>query len=259
MSLYNDYDVDDILFDLPCNIGQNLSVYPVRVSDYKRFTVLSKYLLLGKEHLGLESDKDVFMAVIQVVLQEYMGEEDKDIENCFTRIIGELEELFSILTRQTIVFKQSVSEKIIFTSQDKKMLVSEYNYSELRQVVMLQNLLHEPKVYKNKIVAEWAERVKKARQKKSGSMQLFDIINIVSVGMNIKYGELYKEMNVFQLYSYFARLTHEEEYKATILFKTVSDKVPNVDYTKSVISEIMKNPDDDLFKESSTSKLGNML
>ena len=259
MEIYKSYGIEDILFDLPCRIDDTLSVYPVKVADYKRFNQLSKYLLISKENLGISSDIDLLTTVIQIALQQMSEGREDILEECFYTIVGELEELFSILTRDNIIFKSNTLEKMIFTNENHTNIISSYNYENLRKVVIKQNLIHEQKVYKNKIVAEWADRVRRAREKNNPKTNFYDILNIVSVGMNLSYKEIYESMNVFQLYSYFARLAHEENYRATILFKTVSDKVPNVDYSKSMITEIMKNPDDDLFKDSGNSKLGNML
>lgn len=258
MSIFKDYSIEDVLFDFPCVIDNSLKLYPVKVVDYKRFSIVSRYLAVGKNHLGIENDGDILKCIMSIAMHELSNGDESKVDISFYKVVNELEELFSILTREEVYFKQNVSEKIIFTSKDSKVVISEYNYPILREVAMKQNLIHEPKVYKNKIVAEWADRVKRARQKNQSNTELYDIINMVRVGLNVSYKDI-QEMNIFQLYSDFMRLAHIESYKTSILFKTVSDKVPNVDYQKSVINELLKNPDDDLFKDYSKGKLGDML
>lgn len=256
--IYKDYNVEDILFDLPCPVMNCGDIYPIKIKDQKLFGKYTKYISFSAEHLGLENDSDLLKGIISLILRDMNGDIDikthqELVYSNLYKIFEELEELFSLVTRKQIKMNKEMTSNYVFASSDNSVVISDYNFNEVRKVILKQNLLHEPKIYKNKITQKWAEKVKKARLRNNPPTPLSEIINIVRNELKIPYSEILK-LNILQLYVDYSRVCNTKEFDVITLFKTVSSepkKLPKVNFNDSVIEKLYKNPDDTYFKEGS--------
>ena len=132
---------------------------------------------------------------------------------------------------------------------------SDKDFEVFREIVLLHNALVEPVKYHDKIVDEWMQKARNARRKKDITFN--DLIVVVKNSTNLKYEEI-AEMNMIQFYSDYRWVNHKNDYDASILFKTVSNKVPNIAFTTNIIDSLFNNGEAALSMDSSaiTSKLG---
>lgn len=255
--IYKDYNVEDILFDIPCPVMNCGDVYPIKVKDYKRFNKYTKYISFGAKHLGVKEDSDLLKGLIGLVLRDMNGDIDikthqELVYSNLYKIFEELEELFSLVTRKQIKMNKEVETNYVFTSSDNSVVISDYNFNEVRKVILKQNLLHEPKIYEHELTRKWAEKVKKARLKKNPPTPFSEIINIVRSELKIPYKEI-QELNILQLYVDYSRICNTKHADTITLFKTVTSdpkKLPNIEFSDGVIEKLYANPDETLFKEN---------
>ena len=127
----------------------------------------------------------------------------------------------------------------------------------LRKIVLKMCLIKEPKIFKDKITQKWYEKALIAKRSKSPDIQFEDILITVSQDMKMSYEEI-KNLNIFQLYSYYYRINHVENYKAITIFRTCSSKLPNINYSDGILQILYKEETlDDL--TISADSLGKML
>lgn len=124
-------------------------------------------------------------------------------------------------------------------------LIDKNNYDQVRSLIMHQNLMNEQKVYKDKLVQEWANKALEAKNRKGIQMTFEDMLSTVSVYAGKHYSELGK-YTIYQLQSDFNRIGKLIEYDATISFKCAGDtKSPLKHYAEHV--DLFRDPNDDLF------------
>ena len=126
------------------------------------------------------------------------------------------------------------------------------NYDKFRSVVMEQNLLIEPKVYKNPTVAAWAEKAAKAKSKDGISVTLEDKITTIAT-MDGRDFKDYDDYTYYQLEAKFERISKIEESRSqSIMFANPYadfSKMKLVHFAESI--NLRKDPYKDLFKDSS--------
>lgn len=122
---------------------------------------------------------------------------------------------------------------------------------------MKQNLLHEPKVFKNKLVQEWAEKTLKARQKNGVKYGIEDVITTVKNYSGITYQEV-MEQTIYQVYADFQRINKLKDYDVAVSFKCAGAEKIKIPYFAEELN-MFKNPYDDLFVDKSKLKNTNQV
>jgi hypothetical protein len=132
--------------------------------------------------------------------------------------------------------------------------INDKDFIVIREIILTQNALIEPIKYQDKIVDEWMQKARNARRRKDISFN--DLIITVKNSTNLKYEDI-AEMNMIQFYSDYRWINHKNDYDASILFKTVSNKVPNIAFTTNITELLFNNNESELSIDSSimTSKL----
>lgn len=256
MSIYKDYDVEDILLNLPC-IVDNINIYPIQITTWKKFQRYTPYLIMSKEHYKLTDEQPLLMCIIKSMIQVYNNKEYPQDENLkiqlFNYVIQEICELFSIITRTKIICENNNELGYCFVNYDEKILIHENNFDTIRQVILKQNMLFEPVIYESDFKRKWADSVARGRAKKQGKgLSLAEIISIVREGLKISYDEINK-LNIFQLYVDFYRLDNTKTFDTITLLKTTYgmdwSQLPNVNYNDAIIDKLLRNPELDYFKD----------
>jgi len=124
-----------------------------------------------------------------------------------------------------------------------------FNYDIVRQTIMKQNLMFEPKIYKNKLVQEWANKVLESRAKNSANITFEDFITTVKNFDGLTYDQI-MEQSIYQLYADFYRIGKMKEFDKSCLFATVSTEPISIQHFAQSL-EMWKSPYDDLFVDSS--------
>lgn len=252
-NIYEDYGYEDVLLNSPCEY-KNISIYPIKVKDWNKFGNYIYYFILSKKHYGIKEEDSLLEAVfVNNVLQRNGGKppETKEADELLSNfVLSEMCKVFELITNiKGISFIYNKGYK--FVSEDK-VIIDDNNFDDIRKIVLSQNILFEPIIYESKFQQKWAEKVKRGRTKNNKGIGFEEIINIVRCGLGISYQEI-ANMNIFQLYSDFRRITNTKEFETITLLKTTYgmewDKLPSTNYTDSVIDKLITNPEKDYFKD----------
>ena len=231
------------IFGKPSFIDGVGNIYPVRMKDWDEFEENIRPLLLTKKHFQIEEDVPLLDLIVAVGFQEYI-------------IINNLENIFKIVLRTENVAFVFDEQRYAFIINEESAIHSR-NYDEVRKIIMHQNLLFEPKVYKSKVMQEWAEKVLEARRKNAPNITLEEKITTIAAFNGKHYWDL-EEYTIYQIEAEFARICAFKNYDTSShLF--ARDYVNPADIKLDHFAEkidLFKNPYDDLFK--SKDKLKNI-
>lgn len=230
------------IFSKPHYIKGIGEIYPVQLKDWEEFNICLNFLMLSEKHFETNENVPLFDMLIFGL---------KDIP-----IIDILLNAFKIVLR---------NENIDYTTMeyfhgfiiDENYTITHQNYNELREVILRQNLVFEPKVYKDKLMQEWANKVLEARNKNALNVTLEDMISTVAMVSGKHYWDLEK-YTIYQIQQEFQRIMKYADYNSRmIMFAN-----PYMDHSKISTEHFVENidmyksPYDDLFK--SKDKLSNI-
>lgn len=235
----DEYTTDDAIMDEPCYLDSLGYIYPVLTKDYNRFSKYAKYIVFSEKHLNLQLNLSLLECLI-LLSMETIGGEEKD---AYCQCILQLESLFSIITRTDVRIRDY--NNLIFSDDKKTVVIDTDNFNTLRKIVLKQNMLQEPKIYTDPYQAKWMEKARIAKMKNTPTVDIGEIITIVSCGTGKTY-EVIKNQNILQLYADYYRLIQVANYEAITLFKTVSEKLPDIKYIEPIVNELYKDPDADM-------------
>lgn len=224
----------------PDTINSAGDVFPVKVKEYEEFVDYSLVLYCSKDHFGEGCEEYKLLDLIVFTMRD-------------PQIIQSLELLFALTMKKKFTFFiNDETQRYGFHSNDLS-LINRDNYDEIRSSIMRQNLMFEEKVFKNKLVQEWANKVIQARAKNAVKMEFEDILSTVSVFTGKHYWDL-EEYTIYQLKSDFNRINKIKEYDSNIAFKCAGADNVTLDYYAETL-DMFKNPYDDIFKSKDKSKL----
>lgn len=248
MVIFRDYTTDELVMNLPCDIGDNIKIYPVAVKDYKQFTQYVKYIMYSKKHLNLYPNMTLLQEVLIVNMLQICGNgilNSSEGIKATNIVLNEFSNLLSLITKENIKGEISKDGSFEFYNKDKTIAINDKNFNILRMVTLKMNMIREPKIYEREIDKKWEEKALLAKSKNSKNIELGEILTIVRNVTHEKYEELI-EMNTFQLYCDYFRIQHVVNHEDTRLYATVNDKVKPSDFIESVVEFIYKDPTKDL-------------
>lgn len=215
------------------------NIYPVKVKDYDKFNECSNVLYITSQHFEFNVGDEYKLLDLLVVLEN-------------GKFVSQLEQLFSLVTREKVVFVCSESNYGFVINE--KYMINRDNYEEVRKIVMKQNLLFEQKVYKDKLVQEWAERAMRAKNKNGIKITIQDMITTISVFTGKNYEEI-SDMTIYQLQADFKRINRFQDYQTSVDFKCAGAEKVNINHFAGFIN-LFESPYDNLFVSSN--KLNNI-
>jgi hypothetical protein len=225
------------------SIGQ---VYPVLMKDYDDFMECSNVLSLSYQHFDirevaklLESDEGEIKLLDLVILAARES-------NTFDETMETLNQVFSIVLKQKIVHDFG-EFGIYFRDEKNNYLIDRFNYDEVRSTIMHQNIIFEPKIFKDKLVAQWAEMALKQRAKNSVDISIEDMLTTISVVSGKHYWDL-ENYSIYQIKQEFARIGKDKTYHTNVAFKCAGAESVDIEHYAEN-TEIYKSPFDDLFKK----------
>jgi len=255
MSIYKDYDIEDILLNLPCEID-NINIYPVKVVEWKKFRKYTSYLVMSREHYKLTDDQPFIKSIIYNMVHAYNDNkypEDETLKiQLMNQVIYDFGEVLSIITRKQIEYEENLEFGCSFVNHDDNIIIHDGNFEAIRQVCLVQNILFEPVIYKSKFKEKWAKSVARGRAKNNKDLSLAEIISMVREGLKISYEDITK-LSMFQLYVDYYRLDNTKTFDTITLLKTTYgmdwEQFPNINYTDPIIDKLLRNPELDYFKD----------
>lgn len=234
------------IFQKPINIDGIGNVYPIRLIDWDEFESYLNVLMLSKKHIPLSIDEDV--PLLNRIFLLYAELNDDSVLDVFCGI-------FNLITR-TNTFR-FVDDLVCFVNENNQ-IVDVSNYEEIRETVLRQNIIFEPKIYKDPLMQQWAEKALKARQKNAANITLEDKISTVEAFGNKTYDQL-MNYTMYQLEASFRRICKGKEFdmnfQARLHTPTETNVEQNVEHFAEYI-DMYENPYDSLFK--SKDKLKNI-
>lgn len=254
MVIYNDYTTNELLANEPCIIDDKCIIYPINIKEYSELiNKYSIYLQLSRERLKLRKEDNLLSITILLLIKSMVESENGDIKTNINKIIGDLEGLFSMVTKKEVKCKRVGN---IFRFEGEGVAINDNNYESVRKVIMKMNLIKEPKVFDDPLTQKWYYKALLAKQKNQPKLELEDIIITVIQDMKYSFEYVYG-LNIVALYSLYSKIIQRDNYDKVMMFKTVSDKLPNVNFVDNVIERLYKEDDSDMYIDSDT--LGKML
>jgi hypothetical protein len=229
------------------NVGE---IYPITLKDYDKFQECSQLLYISRSHFE-ENQYPLFMLL-------FMSRQQLGLT--FDEFVKKLEDLFYLTTQNQFKFFETKNNAWFqYKYKDNKgfpqyKIINMNNYDIVREIIMKQNLMFEQKVFKNKTVQEWANKVLENKQKNAPKITIEDIITTVSVVTGKHYKDLL-DYSIYQVYSDFYRVRKVKNFDASILSSVASmGSVSIQDFAEQL--DMFHNPYDDLFV--STDKLNKL-
>lgn len=215
------------------NVGE---IYPIVVDDYDTFSECSTVLQIRKEHF-IDEVRD--MKLLDLIV---FGMRETDV--CMR-----LEQLLTLAFRNPVSFAQQ-GDLYAFILDDDHIITGE-NFDQIRETIMKQNLIFEQKIYKTKLMQEWADKVLQARMKNSIKMEFEDMLSTVSVFTGKHYWDLAK-YTIYQLRSDFNRINKFKNFDTGVMAAVNGSDKKIEHFSESL--DLNKSPYDDLFVDDSKLK-----
>jgi hypothetical protein len=230
------------LFGEPFFIEGIGNIYPIRLIDWEKFESVIPVILQSEKHFETNGEYPLLDILIRGISDE--------------AIVKSLEVIFQLALRNDdvkfVVYDDGNQYK--FQIDDEHSITVD-NFPHIRNVIMQQNILFEPKIYRNPEIQKWAEKVLAARGKNAPNITIEEMLSTVSVFTGKHYWDL-KDYTMYQLKSDFNRICKIEEYRTqSMVFAN-----PYADLSKFKMDhfaekiDMYKNPYDDVFKDKSTMK-----
>lgn len=282
------------LFDNPIKFKNIGYIHPIKVTEFEEFNErYANFILINHEYLNIPKTESLLSAlIIMNAYQEQVKKEKEDITDggkyqsrlivdplkrmamnkakqeekekksikidpqYLAQSVGRVADMLSFLFKVPVLPKmQEIAFDVFDENGRESKVLTEKDFEIIREIVLVHNGLVEPVKYHDKIVDEWMQKARGARRNKDITFN--DLIIVVKNSTNLKYKDI-AMMNMIQFYSDYRWVNHKNDYDASILFKTVSNKVPNVSFTTSITGALFNNGESGLSIDASviTGKLG---
>ena len=262
MKIYKEYTTDELLQDLPCFVLGCGMIYPLKVKEYQSF--LSKYgslFMFDEESLNMLLPKEMNVKntnyMNKVVLYNSLSLQGQSLQygieiNSETIIkdsLNDLAKALSIVTKKQIKYN---NENNSFVDENNSININSNNFSDVRKVVAMQNLIKEPTIYED---SEYTQLIMEARRRKNkqngGNINISEMVTYVKNYGKVTYEEIFNE-NVLQLFADYRSMIQMEYYRTIMNFKLVSSEVGNTNLAEGFIDDLYKkDTDEDLLTTTS--------
>ena len=214
-----------------------LNIYPVLLEKYDAFSDISKFLYVSKNNFA-KTD----IPLLQLVLMVH-----KELGETFESLIDKMCKALEMVTKSPVGFMDGKDMFAFVVNNENYITIA--NYDEVRKTIMKQNLMYEPKIYKDPEVQKWADKVLKLKRKKNASLTLEDMVVISKTYQGLTYEQIMKQ-SLYQLYADFYRICQFEQFYQSTLFATVSSDVKIEHFAKNIDIYTEGDPYKDLFVSS---------
>ncbi|MGP7815558.1 hypothetical protein ACTXGU_00190 [Niallia sp. 01092] len=229
------------IFNRPAVVEGVGEIYPIQLKDWDEFESYLSVLVLSKSNFPTEDESIPLLDRILFYISNNPDELEKLIN------------LFNLTTRSSSFNLYSL-ETYFFRDDDGKLITS-LNYEEFRKVVLHQNVILEPRIFKDPRVAEWAEKALKLKNKDAANITLEDMISTVSV-VKCKDYDVLEKYTMYQLKTDFQRINQIKSYDATanLLGNPYAASEVKLNHFAEYL-DLYADPYKDVFKKSSSSNI----
>ena len=251
--------IRDSLFNKPTEYKDIATLYPITVDEFEEFNEeYANFILINHSYLNVPETEDLLTAlVIMTAYQKQLAKEKEEGKKENIKLkpefviesLNKFADMLSFLMRTKVTASVSEIGFDVYNEDNSSCKsISNEDFMVIREIVLTQNALVETIKYHDKIVDEWMQKARNARRNKDITFN--DLIITVKNSTNLKYEDI-AEMNMIQFYSDYRWVNHKNDYDASILFKTVSNKVPNIAFTTNITDLLFANNESSLSVDSS--------
>lgn len=224
------------LLGLPTNY-KNILIHPIKVKDYDLFTSYYSFLYMTKDVFEIKDEYLEKLEKVKLLDFIIMGVEDKE------SLITSMEIIFSLVCQKDVKF--IVEGESYGFLVDNNNIINKENYDEIRNIIMKQNVLLQPKTFKNKLVQEWANKILESKSKNSIKISFEDKVNTIHVITGIPYS-LLAEQTIYQIEFDFERILKLKSYESDVSFKCAGAESVNINHFAESFN-LYESPYDKLF------------
>ena len=216
-----------------------IKLYPVRLLDWEEFSPLAnKFLLYGYDFLyfrtGATEETKLFDLIIAFVSGEVIQTESLECES-----IKDLERMFSIVLRKEMKFSLNSDSTLWGLKSEDGDFINRNNYDEIREIIMRQNLLHEPLIVEDEYSQEIIDNGIKAMSKGNGEFSFESMVSYVCCLKGIDSKEL-DDYSYYRLRCDVEMLQRVETNRAIHIYRSQGAKATTINEFKGF--ECKKNP-----------------
>lgn len=216
-----------------------IKVYPVRLLDWEEFSPLAnKFLLYGYDFLWYrtqaEEDTKLFDLIVAIVSSEVLSTEDV---NC--KSVKDIERLFSISLRKFVKYRLNEKNNQWELLTEDGNVINRDNYDSIRDVIMRQNLIHEPLIVEDEYSQEIIDNGIKALSKGGGDFSFESMVSYVCCLKGIDAKEL-DDYSYYRLRCDIEMLQRVETNRAIHIYRSQGAKASTINEFKGF--ECKKNP-----------------
>lgn len=166
-----------------------IKLYPVKVLDWDEFQPLSsKFLLYGYDfldfRLGADENTLLFDLMVSIITNDIINGSKQEC-----RLLKDFERMFSIVLRKEChVMVDNKSGKWWVSFDDGNGVIDRDNYDEIRDVILRQNLIHEPLIvpdeYSQKIIDDGIRALSSGGRKSDLESMVAYVCNLKGIDAN---------------------------------------------------------------------------
>lgn len=225
------------IFQKPKELKDLGFVYPVTLNNWDEFEQNAQAIMVSRNHFQLNENQYLLDAIVLGIREDY--------------VINALCNIFNIVLKSE-EFTLKIEEDSYYFSNENGQIINSENYEKLREIVLHQNILFEPKIYKNPALQKWAEKVLEARGKNSPNVTIEDMLSTISVIAGKHYWDLEK-YTIYQLKYDFNRICKIKNYESqSLMFANPYADLSNFKlehFAENI--DMYENPYNDVFKDKS--------
>jgi hypothetical protein len=209
-------------------------IHPIKLKDWDEFEQCVSVLIISKKYFDNVQDEDYLLDLLLKLHDD--------------NVLEALEKIFAMCFMTDNSSVQTNKQDYWFPTEESNS-VNKWNFDFVRETIIRQNLIMEPKLYKDPLMQKWAEKALEARKKNAIDMTLEDKISVVAAFTGKHYWDL-ENYTMYQLDAEFSRLCKIKNFDV----QTLALSNPNADPSKikpehyAEKIDLFKNPYDDLFK-----------
>lgn len=236
-------------------------IYPVRMIHYDEFMECANVISLTVDHFdvgevrkifGIPDDEEIKLLDL-ITFMSASSEDGSPLPLDNNPTFNQMKNLFEIVLQKEVTYQLTNEYGLTFNYGEGGMIYRD-NYDELRKVIMSQNLLFEPKVYKDKLMQQWADKVLKARAKGGIDIDIEEYLTTIAVMSGKHYWDL-SRYTIYQIKHEFSRIVKFKAFDTNLAMIGHSEKIGQDHYAEK--TDVGKSPYEDLFVDKNK-KLGKL-
>lgn len=180
-----------------------------------------KYLIKIKERMDVLSEEDKQSILSEIPEVENILNTLEFNKITFNKIKEQLRELFQYIVHHEVVFNLNLKRFDILNNNELYGFIDRNNFYEFRDVVMKQNIMHEPRIAPNLRSQKSIDRENKVRFKDENSLETMVALVSVSINKDIS------DYSYYRLTADYKSILNKLEYINTAIYRANGNTTTN--------------------------------